>query len=59
MMNTETVDRLKRLDLQGDRIASSILELLLEFEDADRFYEGIQGRIELKGRASKSKRGME
>ena len=48
MMNTETVDRLKRLDLQGDRVASSMLELLLEFEDADRSYEGIQARVELK-----------
>lgn len=48
MMNTETVDRLKRLDLQGDRIASSILELLLEFEDVDRSYGEIQARVELK-----------
>ena len=48
MMNTETVDRLKRLDLQGDRVASSMLELLLEFEDADRSYGEIQARVELK-----------
>ena len=58
-MNTETVDRLKRLDLQGDRVASSMLELLLEFEDADRSYEGIQGRVELKGRGYRGKGGME